>query len=170
MSGQADKLQALHEEIASLGNERGKLGGELERRLRENEKNRELLEDLARGVLPGARKRTILYSAIAVIMAAALIILWRYWGADEERVPKTPRILQRKLVPHLMITSSPTAARVSVGGRAVGRTPLVLRSPKKQGEVLVDVEAPGYSPTRGALPVSLSGGAHWHVVLKKRAE
>jgi hypothetical protein len=54
--------------------------------------------------------------------------------------------IMRKRAQSIPVTSSPAGAAVSVNGRHVGMTPIVITLPRKQKSQVIRIESPGYDP------------------------
>jgi hypothetical protein len=87
--------------------------------------------------------------------------------------------IMRKRTQTIPVTSSPAGAAVSVNGRHVGMTPIMITLPRKQKGQVIRIESPGYNPVEirpqrktsagpvignvllGLIPAVIPAAAYW---------
>ncbi len=160
----ADRLE-LHARLRALEAERADLEGRLEQQRRTNRERAAVLADLERGILPPRSKRWLLVlGGLLLVGLGASIVWWQRSAKEQARVATRPLATER-FAPHLLVTSSPPGARVSLDGVPRGSTPLfVTASP---GRHLVEVSTESGARERREVQVRPEAGAAVEVDLKR---
>ena len=167
MPDERAELAALGDRLAALERERAELETALAARRDAVDKLERTVEDLRRGLLPRVARWLIALTLIALL--AAVVGAFYLGSVIEERVRRAPFGGGRDtLVPHLLITSEPTGAAVSIDGRAAGFTPLLTPASPVERRYSVRLEAAGHRPLERELEVTRTRGAHLHARLEAR--
>lgn len=156
----------LHQRQRELEQREAALSTAVAQLQEEKKRHDELLEALRRGVFVGRQGRSL----IAWLMLGLLVaggISAAFWLKVEPKRTRR-RVVERVLVPHLLVTSEPSRAPLSVDGVAAGRTPKLLRI-RGPASPVIEVRAPGHAPRRKRIEIQAHRGAHWHVALRPAA-
>ena len=158
---EAELLQKLDEVERSCAATRRDL--ELQQKV-----NRRLEDLLNDKVSPKTARRPWIVVGVVVLIVAGFAgwIGYRVHRHAHHKL-EAPAVL-KPLRPHLAVTSVPSDARVTVDGKAVGKTPLLVDLDPKAQSLVVEVSAPGYKTARRVIEVSAEAGQHWHVALPEQ--
>jgi len=155
VSGIDEQHAALQREVDDLRREQQEATERIAALEQRNQQLRELL-----GIAPARRPWRYLW--LLLPLAPVFWITYECW--PEQRQPI--KTVSQPLYPHVLVTSDPPGADVSVGGHPAGRTPYLVPVRKRSAVFLVDVERLGYRPQRRELRVTPAGGVHWHAALQ----
>jgi hypothetical protein len=132
-----------------------------EKQAARNHRRRELLESLDRA--SGRRRRWLV--ALVVLLLVGGIAGYIYLKVQVRPDLRVRRVVHRPVTSHLLVTSDPDGAEVTLDGKRVGRTPLFRAAPQGRDQHEVRLQAPGFVPAIRTVEVSQLAGRHWHKVL-----
>lgn len=167
MPDERAELAAIGDRLSALERERAELERVLATRREAVAALARTVEELRRGLLP--RVARWLVALVLVLLLGGLCGALYLGSVVEGRVRREPFGGGRDtLVPHLLVTSEPSGAAVSIDGRAAGVTPLLTPASPVDRRHGVRVEAAGHVAVERVLAVTRSAGAHLHARLEPR--
>jgi hypothetical protein len=167
MPDERAELAAIGDRLSALERERAELERLLATRREAVAALARIVEELRRGLLP--RVARWLLALVLVLLLGGVAGALYLDAVVEGRVRREPFAGGRDtLVPHLLITSEPAGASVSIDGRAAGVTPLLTPASPVDRRHSVRIEAAGHLALERELTVTRSAGAHLHARLERR--
>lgn len=166
----AEDLVVLQKEIDLLQQQKQELQPHVRALRQESERLQELLDAVKRGVLFELSKwKLVLF--LVLLSGLGVAIGWRSAEPDHQDLLALQRMqkIARTLKPHLLITSDPPRATVTIdAGNIKATTPFWYAHSRFDKKVFsVSLETPGYLPVRRGLQLGGTRGTHLHVVLQK---
>jgi len=161
----SDGERSLHQQVSDLERLKSELEQAITSQRAEVERYRERLRLLEAGVFGKRRWPLVLLILLVIVGGVAYGGASYYLGRRQARTKQLRRVINRPLVPHLLVTSVPDHAAVLLDGIRAGHTPLMRDLKPLQSRVAIEVMAAGYPTMKKTLAVGPTSGAHWHAVL-----
>jgi hypothetical protein len=169
----AQDLVSLQKQIDLLSGQQAELGPAVKQLRVSTDRLESLLTDVRQGILFGIPRWKLMVAIFAfVMMTGGIIAILVQQSGDEDFRQRQLGRLARAMTPHLLVTSDPPGARVTINGTSTGKiTPLIQPAAKNVARrFTILIEHAGYYPVRRMVETSRRGGAHLHVTLQKLRE